>query len=156
MKVKPLGKTHVLLIFTAAEAQYFGIPVSCGCALILRTHAAFFPDAHCCRKRYRVRTMPQVFHLESCSDMMGLVERLYRLQLKLPPCRLFAGNGGYDLILRPTCRQFFLLRSLCGEYGVLTGNTRRDAAAAEEHGTLLCSDILRKLGPHLVTQPSDE
>lgn len=156
MKAKPLGRTHVLLILTASEAQYFGIPTESGCAVILRTHGVFFPYLFCKHRRYTVRTMPQVFHLASCNAMINLIERLYRLHLTLPPCQLFRMDDGYHLILQPTCRHFYLLRSLCSEYGTLIGNSSCAAAFTREHGTLLCTDILQRFGPLLTDSQSGE
>lgn len=148
MKVKAIGKTHMLLILTAAEAQYLGIPTESGCAMILRTHTAFFPYTFCESKRYRIRTAPQVFHLNSCAAMLNLIERLCQLQIDLP-CLLFASENGYDLVFHPTCRQFFLLRSLAGEYGTLRGKSPKAVAYLREYGRLLSKNALHDVGQHL-------
>ena len=148
MKVKPIGKTHILLILTATEAQLLGIPTESGCAMILRTHASFFPYTFSHNRRYRVKTAPQVIRLADCSALLDLLERLCQLQLPLC-CQLYGMADGYALILQPTCRHFFRLRSLAAEYGYLRGNSYREAAFVREHGKLLSCDALREVGAYL-------
>ena len=142
MKVKAIGKTHILLILTATEAQLLGIPTNSGCAMILRTHASFFPYTFSQNKRYRVKTAPQIIGLADCSVLLDFLERLCQLQLPLT-CQLYAMTEGYALIFHPTCRHFFRLRSLANEYGYLRGNSYQEAAFVREHGKLLSCDALR-------------
>lgn len=148
MRVKSIGKTHMLLILTAAEAQFLGIPTNSGCAMILRTHTAFFPYTFSQNRRYRVKMGPQIFHFDSCSAMMNLLERFCQLGIHLP-CSLFSMENGYDLVFYPTCRYFIQLRSLASEYGVLRGKSSKTISFLKEHGKLLSSNALVDLGKHL-------
>ena len=147
MKVKAIGKTHILLILTASEAQLLGIPTESGCAMILRTHASFFPHTFFRNRRYRVKLPPQVIRLTDCSALLDLLEHLCRLELLLQ-CQLYSMTDGYAVIFHPTCRHFFRLRSLAGEYGYLRGNSYREAAFVREHGKLLSCDALREVGAY--------
>ncbi|MDD5952582.1 MAG: hypothetical protein PUC32_02855 [Oscillospiraceae bacterium] len=149
MKVKAIGKTHVLLILTAAEAQYLGIPTGSGCAVLLQTHTVFLPEPVSKRRRYRCRMMPQVIYFASCASLLDCIERLCRLPLRLMPCPLYAMDNGYALILYPTCRWFFSLRSLVSEYGTLKGRSPTAVAFCQEHGRLLCKDALTEIGTYL-------
>ena len=147
MKVKAIGKTHILLILTASEAQLLGIPTESGCAMILRTHLSFFPYTFSQNKRYRVKMSPQIVALADCTALLNLLERLYQTQLSIH-CQIYAMTEGYALIFYPTCRHFFRLRSLAGEYGQLRGNSYQEAAFVREHGRLLSCDALREVGPY--------
>ena len=151
MKVKPIGKTHILLILTASEAQLLGIPTENGCAMILRTHASFFPYSLPHNRRYRVKMSPQVIRLADCSALLDLLEQLCRLERMLR-CQLYGMTDGYALIFHPPCRYFFRLRSLAGEYGQLWGNSYQAAAFVREHGKLLSGDALREVGPLLCSK----
>ena len=148
MKVKAIGKTHILLILTASEAQMLGIPTDSGCAMILRTHASFFPYTFSQNKRYRVQTPPQIVELPDCTALLDLLERLCQTQLPLS-CQLYAMQNSYALLVSPTCRHFFRLRSLAGEYGRLRGSSYQEAAFIREHGRLLSSDALGDVGVYL-------
>lgn len=145
MHVKVLSKTHILLILSAAEAQLLGIPATSGCAVILPTHNA----EHHARRSYRVRIPPQTFYFASCSPLLDLLERFFRLNHPFP-CQLYRLEEGYALTFTPSCCQLFLLCSLASEYGTYLGNSRHTVSFLREHGHLLSSDALREVGPHLV------
>ena len=148
MQVKPLGKTHLLLILTAAEARYLGIPTETGCAMILPTHTAFFPDSPRSSRKFRVRVQPQSYRFGDCGDLLDCVAHLCHLGFTCPG-KVFFAAGAYYLVLEPKCRQLFSLRAAAGEYGALWGRSFVAAEHLAEHGRLICGDALHDLGQYL-------
>ena len=146
MKVRAVGRTHMMLILTAEEANALGIPTESGCALILRTRSACFPQPPSPPRRYRVRLLPQICVTDSCSALLDLLERLCAVEGSFP-CRLFLVDGRYAVTVTPPCRQFLFLRSLLSEYGVRQPCRRHGLTALLEHGVCLCEDVLSSFRP---------
>lgn len=146
MKVKAVGKTHLLLILSAAEARLLGISTCCGCAMLLRTRLPLFRYGVCTPHRFHCRMMPQVFSLPTASVLLDCVAHLCRVPHLFRSATLYQMDNGYHLVVIPTCRHLFSLRSLMGEYSTQIGNTAIAAAHTKEQGRLLSQNILQDIG----------
>ncbi|MCI9575985.1 MAG: hypothetical protein HFJ84_04790 [Clostridiales bacterium] len=103
------------------------------------------------RKIYRVKTAggPYCYRLASCGDLLNVLERLFRMGMTCM-CQLVTWEQEYYLILSPKCRHFAAMHCLMREYGCLWGKGRGARAFLLEHGQLLASDAIARVGPCLI------
>ena len=98
MKVKAVGKTHLLLILSAAEARLLGISTCCGCAMLLRTRLPLFRYGVCTPHRFHCPLTPQAFSLPTASVLLDCVAHLCRVPHLFRSAALYHMDNGYHLV----------------------------------------------------------
>ena len=146
MKIRSVGRAHLLLFLTGEEAAALGISAENGCALFLQIRTACLSSFSAPSGRCRVKAAPHLYRIDSCSALLDLLERLCRRFAPFP-CALYRCDDRYFLLFTPPCRELPRLRRLFSEYGARRPVPRHASSFFREHGDCLSSDVFSDLAP---------
>lgn len=109
------------------------------------------------RRTYRVKTPggPYCYRMACCGALLNALERFCAAGLDCA-CQIVSCQQGFFLIVSPKCRDFAAVQGLAGEYGRLWGKGRAARAFLLEHGRLLASDAISRVGGCLLKRRKEQ